>query len=256
MKKNLLVLGILFLAYGGGIQGSMAQDFDYSLFDQVLKQYVNEKGLVDYNGIAKESRFADYLKSLEKAKVEEFSRSGRLAFWIDAYNAVIIDQVIKRKPKKSVRETFIPGVWTSTEIFTSRENVVASRRVSPDDIENDILRPMDPRIHFAIVCASLGCPPLVREAYTARNVQALLDEDLRNYLRSPRGLRIDREKNTLYLSKIFEWFGKDFIAKSGSVAAFMRPYLNEEALSFLERKPEIAFLEYDWSLNAREPLKP
>ncbi|MGE5253987.1 MAG: DUF547 domain-containing protein, partial [Planctomycetaceae bacterium] len=224
-------------------------------FDQVLKQYANEKGLVDYNGIAKDPRFANYLRSLETAKIEDLSRDGRLAFWIDAYNAVIIDQVIKRKPKKSVRETIIPGVWTSTDIFTSRENVVANRRVSPDDIENDILRPMDPRVHFAIVCASMGCPPLVREAYTAGNVQALLDEDLRNYLRSPRGLRIDREKNTLYLSKIFEWFGNDFIGKSGSVVAFVRPYLNEEALSFLERKPEIAYLEYNWALNAKEPLR-
>lgn len=254
MKKYGRIPAIFLLLLWGWAGAATGAPFDHSLFHQILKQYVNDRGLVDYNGIAKDPRFYEYLESIEKAKVQALSRDGQLAFWINAYNAVIIDKVIKRKPKKSVRETFIPGVWTSTEIFTRRENVVAGRRVSPDDIENEILRPMDPRIHFAIVCASMGCPPLIREAYTSKNVQRLLDEDLRNYFRSPRGLRIDRETNTLYLSKIFEWFAGDFIKKSGSVEAFIRPYLSDEARSFLEGNPKIAYLEYDWSLNAQEPL--
>jgi hypothetical protein len=234
-----------------------AATFDHSKFDRALKKYVDDKGLVDYNSIAKDRSFSEYMQSLETAKVEEFSRDGQLAFWINAYNAVTIDKVIKTKPKKSVRETFIPGVWTGTKFFTSREHIVAGERLSQDDIEHEILRKefKDPRIHFAIICASMGCPPLPRIAYTEENVQTRLEEETREYLNSPRGTRIDRAENTLYVSKLFDWFGSDFINKSGSVLVFMEPYLDEEVRTFLARDPMISYLEYDWALNAQAPLK-
>jgi hypothetical protein len=239
------------------IPGVSAGTFDHSKFDQALKKYVDDKGLVDYNSIAKDSGFSEYVQSLQDARVEEFSRDGQLAFWINGYNAVTIDKVIKKKPKKSVRETFIPGVWTATKFFTSREHIVAGKRLSQDDIEHEILRKQfkDPRIHFAIICASMGCPPLPRIAYTEENVQTRLEEETRKYLNSPRGTRIDRAENTLHVSKLFDWFATDFIQKSGSTLAFMRLYLNEETLSFSERDPKISYLEYNWALNAQAPLK-
>ena len=239
------------------IPGASAATFDHSKFDQVLKKYVDDKGLVDYNSIAKDRGFSEYMQSLQTAGVEKFSRDGQLAFWINAYNAVTIDKVIKTKPKKSVRETFVPGVWTGTKFFTSRKNIVAGKRLSQDDIEHEILRKQfnDPRIHFAIICASMGCPLLPRIAYTEENVQARLEEETRKYLNSPRGTRIDRAENTLRVSKLFDWFGSDFINKSGSILAFMQTYLKEEALSFLKRNPKISYLEYDWALNAQAPLK-
>lgn len=255
MKKQIILLLSSVLIVFSAVQG--AYPFDHSNFDLILKQHVDDRGLVDYNGIAKERRFLDYMKSLESAKVEGLSRDAQLAFWINAYNAVVIDKVIKWKPKKSVRETLIPGVWTSTKFFTSREHIVAGKRISPDDIEHDILRKKfkDPRIHFAIICASSGCPKLPRIAYTEENVQARLEEETRKYLDSERGIRIDRAENTLYLSRIFDWFGNDFVEKSGSVVNFIRPYLKQEIISFLKGKPRIAFLHYDWALNAQEPLK-
>jgi len=239
------------------VPGISASTFDHSTFDQVLKKYVDDKGLVDYNSIAQEKRFTEYIQSLQRAKVEEFSRDGQLAFWINAYNAVTIDKVIKKKPKKSVRETFVPGIWTSTKFFTSREHIVAGKRLSQDDIEHEILRKQfqDPRIHFAIVCASMGCPPLPRIAYTEENVQDRLEKETRKYLNSQRGMRVDQAENTLHVSKLFDWFATDFIQKSGSTLAFMRPYLNEETLSFLERDPMISYLQYNWALNAQAPLK-
>lgn len=238
-------------------QWAIAKDFDHSLFDQILKRYVDDKGLIDYNGIGRDHRFAQYMDSLKGADPRILTVDGQLAFWINAYNAVIIDRVIKRKPKKSVRETLIPGIWTSTKIFTRRKNVVANKKISPDDIEHEILRKEfhDPRIHFAIVCASLGCPPLPRIAYTEKNVQARLEEEAEKYLNSSRGTRIDRAENTLFLSKIFDWFKSDFVDKSGSVMNFIRPYLRKEVLDFLERKPKIGFIHYDWAVNAKEPLK-
>jgi hypothetical protein len=241
----------------GVVPAAAAETFDHSEFDRILKEYVDENGLIDYNHIAEDTGFNAYMESLTTAKVEALSRDGQLAFWINAYNAVTIDKVIKWKPEKSVRETFIPGLWTSTRFYTTREHTVAGRLMSPDDIENEILRKKfnDPRIHFAIICASTGCPPQPRFAYTQENVQAMLEEETREYMNSERGTRIDRAKNTLYLSKIFEWFADDFIKKSGSVISFIKPYVNTDVLSFLKRDPEISYLHYDWALNAKEPLK-
>ena len=257
MTKTLSTLVLLLSISLWFIPGVSAATFDHSKFDQALKKYVDDKGLVDYNSIAKDSGFSEYVQSLQTARVEELSRDGQLAFWINAYNAVTIDKVIKKKPKKSVRETFVPGVWTGTKFFTSRKHIVAGKRLSQDDIEHEILRKQfnDPRIHFAIICASMGCPQLPRIAYTEENVQTRLEEETRKYLNSPRGTRIDRAENTLHVSKLFDWFGSDFINKSGSVLAFMQPYLHEEVRLFLERDPMISYLEYDWALNAKALLK-
>jgi hypothetical protein len=257
MNKHIIFFVVSIFLITGICRPGAAGGFDHSVFDQVLKTYVNDQGRVDYNGIAGDPAFKAYMKSLESADLNSMSRNAQLAFWINAYNAVTIDKVIKWKPKKSVRETLIPGVWTSTKFFTSRENTVAGQRLSQDDIENEILRKQfkDPRIHFAIICASSGCPPLPRFAYTQENVQTKLEEETRKYINSDRGSRIDSEDNTLYLSKLFDWYAGDFESKSGSVLNFIKPYLNEKTLAFLERTPKIAYLDYDWALNAQQPLK-
>jgi hypothetical protein len=234
-----------------------ATTVDYSKFEQVLKAYVDDQGLVDYNAMAKDIRFQAFIESLESVNIKEMTSNGQLAFWINAYNAVTIDKVIKWKPRKSVRETLIPGIWTSTKFFTSREHLVAGRQMSQDDIEHEILRKQfkDPRIHFAIVCASLSCPPLARFAFTAENVQRQLDAETRKYINSDRGVRIDDDANTLYLSKLFDWFASDFKNNSGSVLDFVKGYLNESAVAFLERKPKIGYIHYNWALNAKAPLE-
>jgi hypothetical protein len=238
-------------------QAAQAADFDHLKFDQILKTYVDRQGRVDYNGIAGDAAFREYMTSLENAKADSLSRDGQLAFWLNAYNAVTIDKVIKWKPKKSVRETFVPGVWTGTKFFTSREHTVAGQRLSQDDIEHEILRKRfkDPRIHFAVICASSGCPPLPQVAYTAENVQARLEEETGMYLHSDRGLQIDYVENTMMLSKLFDWFAGDFESKSGSVTNFIKPYLDEKAMAFLDRMPKMSYITYNWALNAKEPLK-
>ena len=238
-------------------QAARAADFDHSKYDQILKTYVDTQGRVDYNGIAGDAAFSEYKVSLETAKAESLSRDGQLAFWINAYNAVTIDKVIKWKPKKSVRETFVPGVWTGTKFFTSRQHTVAGQRLSQDDIEHEILRKRfkDPRIHFAIICASSGCPLLPQIAYTAENVQSRLEEETRMYLHSDRGLQINYVENTMMLSKLFDWFAGDFESKSGSVINYIKPYLDEKAMAFLDRMPKKSYITYNWALNAKEPLK-
>ena len=257
MMRKFIIFMFSLLILSSIHQKTSAETFDHSKFDQILKQYVDHKGMVDYNRISKDSRFKEYMESLKSAKVEELSRNSQLALWLNAYNAVTIDKVIKWKPKKSVRETLFPGVWTSTKFFTTREHVVAGRRLSQDDIENEILRKelKEPRIHFAIVCASSSCPLLARFAFTKENVQAKLEEVTRKYINSSRGTRINYTEKTLYLSKIFDWFSGDFKFKSGSVLGFIKPYLSKEAMSFLEQGPKISYIHYDWALNAKEPLQ-
>jgi hypothetical protein len=257
MKKNAIIFaGFILLVAGLYGPGSTA-GFDHSIFDQVLKTYVNNQGLVDYNGIAGDQSFKIYMETLKSAQPDAMSRDGQLAFWINAYNAVTIAKVIEWKPKKSVRETFVPGVWTGTKFFTTREHTVAGRDLSQDDIENEILRKQfkDPRIHFAIICASSGCPLLPRFAYTEENVQTMLEEETRKYINSERGTKIDSAENTLYLSKLFDWFAGDFEYKSGSVLNFIKPYLGQKALAFMEKNPKIKYLPYDWALNAQAPVK-
>jgi len=257
MKKSAFILAVSIIFVAGLYQPVSAAGFDHSIFDQVLKTYVNNQGLVDYNGIAGDQSFKSYMESLKTAQADSMSRDVQLAFWINAYNAVTIDKVIKWKPKKSVRETFVPGVWTGTKFFTAREHTVAGKLLSQDDIEHEILRKQlkEPRIHFVIICASSGCPPLPRFAYTADNVQAKLEEETRRYINSKRGTQIDSANNLLHLSKLFDWFAGDFEYKSGSVLDFIKPYLNESALTFVEQKPKIKYLHYDWALNAQEPIK-
>jgi hypothetical protein len=257
MIKKILVVVLLTILTSFMGPAVRAKGFDHSEFDRVLKAFVDDRGLVDYNAISRDSGFEEYMQGLKTVKLNELSRNGQLALWLNAYNAVTIDKVIKLKPKKSVRETLIPGVWTSTKFFTTKEHLVAGRQLSQDDIEHEILRKVfkDPRIHFAIVCASSSCPPLARFAFTAENVQTKLEEETRKYINSTRGTRIDYAENTLYLSKIFDWFEGDFISTSGSVLEFIKPYLDKEAVAFLQRGPKFTYIHYDWALNAKGPLK-
>jgi hypothetical protein len=257
MMKKWVILFLAVFVLCSTHQDIFAETFDHSKFDRILKQHVDDKGLVDYNRISTDPRLKEYMQSLASVKVDQLSANGQLALWLNAYNAVTIDKVIKWKPKKSVRETIVPGVWTSTKFFTTRDHIVAGRRLSQDDIENEILRKMlkEPRIHFSIVCASSSCPLLARFAFTQENVQAKLEEKTRKYIRSSRGTRIDYAENTLYLSKLFDWFAGDFEFQSGSVLEFIKPYLTKEEMAFLERNPKIAYIHYDWALNAKEPLR-
>jgi len=255
MNKHVTILIALIFVSISLHQPADGAVFDHSIFDRVLKTYVDDQGRVDYNGIAKDQSFKAYMEALQTARSDSMSRDEQLAFWINAYNAITIDKVIKWKPQKSVRETFVPGVWTGTKFFTTREHTVAGQRLSPDDIEHEILRKRlkEPRIHFAIVCASSSCPPLPQFAYTAENVQVKLEEETRKYINSERGTQIDSANNVLHISKLFDWFAGDFEYAAGSVLNFIKAYLDEEGRAVLEKNPEIKYIHYDWALNAQEP---
>lgn len=174
----------------------------------------------------------------------------RLAFWINAYNVFAIDLVVKGNPETSIRDlgSWLFPVWKRTA------GTVGGEEVTLDRIEHGILRPLgDPRIHGAIVCASLSCPSLLREPWRADALDAQFERALSGWLRDPRkGVRIEREAGRVWLSRIFDWFEEDF--EPDGALAFAARYLPETDRAFLLERSRaealrIRYLDYDWSLN-------
>lgn len=165
-----------------------------------------------------------------------------LAFYINSYNILALKMVVDHWPLESIKEvgSFFNPVWKKTA------GMINGQEVSLDDIENTVIRPMgEPRIHFAIVCASVSCPDLRNEPYTAAKLNKQLDHQVNVFLRNPKkGLRI--EANEIVISKIFKWFKTDF-DKVGGVAAFIRAYRPD----LPARYTFDTGIEYDWSVNAR-----
>lgn len=203
---------------------------------------------VDYQGLlADKARLEAYLDALAATDPDPFGREGRMAYWINAYNAWTLKLIIDHLPLKSIKD--IGRFWSTP--WSLRFVRLPDRTVSLDYVEHDILRPRfkDPRIHFAINCASLGCPPLRAEPYVAERLDAQLDEQARAFINDPARTRL--EGDTLHLSRIFSWFDNDFKGRKG-VIEFVRRYAEGELkarLDALGDSVKLAYLDYDWALN-------
>lgn len=205
---------------------------------------------VDYAGLRADPAWRDLVDSVEATDPALLpDAEARKAFWINAYNVLAIDLVVQGAPRQSIRDlgSFLRPVWKR------RAGRIDGRPVTLDEIEHGILRPMgDPRIHAAIVCASLSCPPLLREPYRGDTLDAQLEGSMRRFLADPRkGLRVDRKTDTLYLSSIFDWFADDFDAQGG-VLSFVTRYAPEADAAWLREHGSdlrVRYLPYDWSLN-------
>ena len=228
-----------------------AATLDADAWDGFLERHTEETpdvaGVrVDYAGLAREPAWRAFVASLAHASPPP-DANGRLAFWIDAYNILAIDMVVRHLPLESIRDvgSLLRPVWKRPA------GKVAGRPVTLDEVEHEILRPLgEPRIHAAIVCASTSCPSLRREAYRVERLDAQLDTAMRDWLADPdKGLRVESDR--VRLSKIFDWFPEDFAA-AGGVLAFVRPYLEpavRQAFDGLGPDPRIVWFDYDWSLN-------
>lgn len=233
-----------------------APALDRDLHAALLQEYTREvedaaQVRVDYRGLRDEPRWRELVASIEATDPAALgSREARLAFWIDAYNVLAIDVVVRERPEESIRDvgSFLFPAWKRS-VATIR-----GRERSLDEIEHEILRPMgEPRIHGAIVCASVSCPPLRREPYRPERLDAQLRDNVRRWLADPRkGLRVDRDTETVWLSPIFEWFEEDFEA-AGGVRAFVWRHAPEAEARWLAAHGDgirVRYLDYDWSLNA------
>lgn len=223
---------------------------DHSLFTAVLQDHVRD-GAVDYRAIKQDARFARYIDQLRATDPETIPATDRLAFWLDVYNAFTIKVVVDQYPIKSILSKFAYLFGRSN--FQKKLVQIHGREMSLNEIEHEIVRPFgDPRVHFALVCASKGCPPLRAEAYESARLAAQLDEQARLFLAQTDKNRIDFDKRVARLSKVFAWFEEDFEAQAPSVLAYISRYLPAAQGARLRAEADqfkIKYTHWDWDLN-------
>ncbi len=240
--------------------------FDHGSFNALLETYVNDGGRVDYAGLSRDRAKLDaYLNMLGSTNPQSFPNNDeRLAFWINAYNAFTLRDVLDDVYQKFKRVPEVAG------FFDEKTHRVAGQDLTLDQIEANGRNLQDPRIHFAVVCASTSCPKLRRFAYTGPQLQEQLTRVTREFLAdAQRGMRVDRTNNTIYLSSIFKWYAGDFagstsgagqvferVKASVSGAAglnYVKSYVSSDVAQLIaEKSPSVDYLPYDWSLNAQE----
>ena len=250
--------------------------FGYTRYVAVLNTVVNDRGRVNYRALKAQpeglNAFLKQLASLDKKTYAGWPRNDKIAFWINAYNAITLKAIInhypirsrgfiasRRYPRDSIRQ--IPGVWTKLRFR------VMGQPMTLDEIEHKTLRPQfnEPRIHVALVCAAKGCPRLLNRPYEGNKLAAQFDEQIANFLSNRDKFAINRDKKVVYLSSIFKWFGEDFTKpyhargrfsahskEEAAVLSFIFQYVSQSDAGFLvQEKYKIKYLDYDWSLNER-----
>lgn len=236
--------------------------FDYAPLQSVLSNYVDAKGMVDYAAL-KQNR-GDLDKMIEQIsavspdnKPQLFpTREAKLAYWINAYNAWILRIVVDNYPTSSITKI---GLIPYGAFFVKRVSL-GGEKMTLRSLENDIIRARfhDPRIHFAINCASASCPPLSTRVYLPGTLDEQLDAAARAFINDNRQVKLDVAGNRIELSKIFDWYASDFTEALGSrsggnrtVVDYIRSYLNDERRQALAKIPnaKVNYQDYDWSLN-------
>jgi hypothetical protein len=228
---------------------------DYGTWDHFLHSYTRLGGdgivRVAYGLVSpvEHEALRHDLARLAATPISRYSRPEQRAFWIDLYNEITVNFVLDHYPVSGIKETsFLPGLFSETP-WSRKLITIEDEKLSLDDIEHRILRPgwRDPRIHYALNCASLGCPNLQQTAFTAANTDTLLDQAARAYVNSPRGVSLADGK--LAVSSIYVWYKADFGGTDGAVIAHLRRYAAPELAQALAQMTQIASHHYDWSLN-------
>ena len=246
-------LAPLLLVLTGTLPGSGA--FDHSVFDTLLGRHV-EDGLVDYDAFAGSAEFDSYLDALAAARPAELPPPDRLAFWNNVYNAYTIEQIVAHGERRSIRNiNKTLGLLPLKEPWSEKMVRAGGRTLTLDDVEHEIIRKEfeEPRIHFALVCAALGCPPLRGEAYTGPKLEGQLEEQARLFLRrSPAKNRVEAQSQTVWISPILDWYRKDFGGEDAALGRFLARYWpeGEERSLLLSGRFRLKTTDYDWSLNA------
>jgi hypothetical protein len=243
MKKPLIHLFPLLLV----ITCSNAQsvEFDHSIFDVLLKEYVDESGMVNYPAFINNKKFVTYLKAIENADVSGFTKEEKLAFYINAYNATVIKNVIDHLPINSPMD--VDG------FFSKIKHTIAGKEITLDELEHQYALKIEPVLsHFGLVCAAVSCPKLIRTIYKGESVIKQLEENGRIYFNDSDKNRLDKENNILYLSEIFKWFKDSFVKKYGSLKETAIHFMNDDNRDFLMNKEaSVKYFKYNWKLNTQ-----
>ncbi|QTY26938.1 DUF547 domain-containing protein [Flavobacterium sp. CS20] len=217
---------------------------DYSTWDDLLHKHVSDEGFVDYKGFKEDKQklleFTKYLE--ENTPQKNWTKNQKKAYLINAYNAFTIQLVVEHYPIKSIKDigVFFDNVFKKDFINFNGE------MISLDDIEKGMLLPMgDPRVHFAVNCASYSCPKLDNKAYQPKNIDQHLDQVAKSFINSHRNaLSPDKIK----LSKIFKWYENDFEKENQTVIDFINKYSNIT----IKSSADIEYLDYNWKLNSQD----
>ena len=209
-------------------------------YARILKTHVTG-GRVDYKAIAANDLDAlnRYIEDVGRADLPA-QRNRRIGFLIDAYNALVIRSVIRHNRPRSVLDV--------KDFFKAKTHKVAGRTVSLDALEKEVLNPYakDPRTHFVLVCAAVGCPILESKPFLGDDVDRRMEVATRRYLSGPTGARA--QSGSVAVSKIFDWYAKDFGGPGGAKRFILR-YLSPADRKTAGANPTIAFLDYNWTLN-------
>lgn len=240
ISKAIITLGLLVMSLTA--LAADKSDALHDKFDQVLRQHVVE-GKVNYDGIKQDPRFFDYLEILKSTNPDTFaSEQEKLAYWINAYNALAIKGILDGRSPSSF--------FGRISYFKTTDYDVGGRSINLYDLERDIIIPFnEPRIHFAIICASMSCPRLISEAYVASQLDEQLEKNTTLFINNPAKNSFDTEKKIARVSKIFDWFEEDFEKDAGTVQQFLARYVKDKALAQALDTYKVKHLDYDWSLN-------
>ena len=228
---------------------------DHSPWDAFLKTYIikGSDGInrVAYSKVTEADKIslARYIGNLANIPVTKLARSEQLPYWINLYNALTVQVVLDNYPTDSIKDIDIsPGIFSDGP-WDKKLVTIEQEEVSLNDIEHRILRPIwkDPRIHYAVNCASIGCPNLMDQAYTNENSQDLLEKGAHDYINHPRGVAI--EGNKLIVSSIYVWFAEDFGGTDRKIIDHLEKYAIPTLSEKLKQFNTISDNRYDWSLN-------
>lgn len=224
-------------------------------WDGFLQQYaqLGPDGVVrvNYGAVTDQDKqgLDAYVQTLSDLDISQYERNAQLAYWINLYNSLTISVILDHYPVDSIRDIrkniFDLGPWNDKRI------TAGGRELSLYDIENGIVRPAwpdDPRTHYALNCAAIGCPNLAQTAYTADNITERLQENAVEYVNDPRGVTIE-DNGDLTVSKIYNWYRGDFGTTDTAVISHLKQYASPKLKSKLEQLDKIDGYVYDWSLN-------
>ena len=244
---------VLMITYGAATTVSASEnDNPDSIFDGVLKRYVSKDGFVNYKELKEDKEFNRYIEYLSTADTDKLpSNDHRLAFWINTYNAFVLKGVLEKYPIESVL-----GVgWLPHSFFIRKTFKTKHGNITLRELENKKLREafQEPRIHFAINCASMSCPKLLTESYKAGKLEEQFETQATSFINDKSKNYLDKENRILYLSSIFKWYKDDFIQNGEKIEAYIARYLNPDDAEFVRNNTvTIKYLDYDWGLNEQK----
>ena len=224
---------------------SQTESFNHSKFDMLLKNNVDENGMVNYNGFMNNDDFYNYLNSIANVNVEDLPDNDKLAFYLNAYNATVIKNIIDHWPVESPMD--VDG------FFNTIKYKILGKELTLDELEHEYALKIESVLsHFGLVCAAISCPKLLRNAYDGNTVYQQLRENAETFLNDQEKNSLDKENKILHLSSIFKWFKNSFVNKYGSLQNTAAEFMNKTDSDFIKsNEVEIKFNKYIWDLNSQ-----